>query len=73
MGVAFSVSAAILALGFGEIAAADVLLGMLIAAATLESVFALCLGCRVFAGLMKLGVVPEEVCLRCADIWATPH
>jgi hypothetical protein len=73
MGVAFSLSAAILALGFGEIAAADVLLGMLIAAASLEAGFGLCLGCRVFALLMKLGVVPEEVCLRCADIWATPH
>jgi hypothetical protein len=73
VGVAFSVSAAILALGFGETEAAYALLGVLIAAATLESVFGLCLGCRVFAVLMRLGVVPEEVCLRCADIWATPH
>jgi hypothetical protein len=71
IGVAFSLSAAILTLGFGETAAADVLLGLLAAAATLESVFGFCLGCRVFSVLMKLGVVPEEVCHRCADIWAS--
>ncbi|HXQ19826.1 MAG TPA: DUF4395 domain-containing protein [Acidimicrobiales bacterium] len=73
VGVAFSVSAAVLALGFGRTTPAYVLLAVLAAAATLESVFGLCLGCRVFALLMKLGVVPDEVCLRCADIWATPH
>lgn len=73
IGGAFSVSAAILAFGFGQTEAAYALMGILIAAATLESVFGSCLGCRVFAVLMKLGVVPEEVCLRCADIWATPH
>jgi len=31
----------------------------------------LCLGCRAFAVLMRVGVVPEEVCERCNDIWAT--
>jgi len=42
-----------------------------VVAATLESVFALCLGCQVFALLMRLGLVPEETCERCANIWAT--
>ena len=42
------------------------LLVALVVAATLESVFALCLGCKVFAGLMRLGVVPQSVCERCA-------
>jgi hypothetical protein len=37
-------------------------------AATLESVFALCLGCHAFALLMRLGVVPDDVCAECADI-----
>ena len=41
------------------------LLVALVVAATLESVFALCLGCRVFAGLMRIGVVPQSVCERC--------
>jgi hypothetical protein len=43
----------------------EVLLAALLVAATLESAFALCLGCKVFAGLMRLGVVPQSVCERC--------
>jgi hypothetical protein len=34
----------------------------------LEAAFGLCVGCRLFAALMRLGLVPEEVCLDCADI-----
>jgi hypothetical protein len=49
---------------------ADVLLAMLVLAATLESVFAYCLGCQIFGLLMRAGVVPEDVCAECADIWA---
>ena len=60
-----------LALGFGADTVADVLTGALVVAATLESVLAFCLGCQVFALLMRLGVVPEETCERCANIWAT--
>jgi hypothetical protein len=25
-------------------------------------------GCILFSGLMRIGLVPEEVCLECADI-----
>src|SRR5918912_1373395 len=68
MGAAISTAAAVLALGFGALTAA------LVVAATLESVFALCLGCQVFALLMRAGLVPEETCERCADIWSSqPH
>ena len=70
MGAAFTTTAAVLALGFGLTTQADVLVGLLVVAATLESVFALCLGCQVFAVLMRLGVVPEETCERCANIWS---
>src|SRR5918912_786283 len=70
MGAAFTTTAAVLALGFGLTTEADVLTGLLVVAATLESVFALCLGCQVFALLMRLGVVPEETCERCANIWS---
>ena len=73
MGAAVSTVAAVLALGFGADAAADVLTGLLVIAATLESVFALCLGCQAFAGLMRLGLVPEATCERCANIWAQPE
>jgi hypothetical protein len=72
MGAAFTTAAAIFWLGFGADTAADVLTAMLVVAATLESVFALCLGCQVFAGLMRLGLVPAATCERCADIWAAP-
>lgn len=68
MGVVFSVTASVLALGFGDHTAAYVVLGLLIAAATLESVFGLCLGCKIFALLMRTGVIPEEVCERCNNL-----
>ncbi len=68
IGATLSVTAAVLALALGQTTAAYVLLGLLIAAATLESVFGLCLGCRMFALLMRAGVIPPEVCERCADI-----
>jgi hypothetical protein len=72
IGAALTSVAAVLALGFGLDTAADVLTGMLVVAATLESVFALCLGCRIFALLMRAGLVPEETCERCANIWVAP-
>jgi hypothetical protein len=34
-------------------------------AATLESAFALCVGCKLFAGLMRVGVIPPSVCAAC--------
>ncbi len=70
MGVVFSVTAAVLALGFGQRGAAYVVLGMLAIAATLESVFAYCLGCKVFGLLMRAGVIPERVCEQCNSFWA---
>jgi Domain of unknown function (DUF4395) len=69
MGAAMSTAAAVLALT-GRHTAAAVLLALLIAAATLESVFAYCLGCKVFGLLMRAGVIPGDVCAECADIWS---
>lgn len=69
MGVAFSATAAVLAVGFGLHTAGYVVLGLLIVAATLESVFAYCLGCKVFAVLMRMGVIPDSVCEECNNIW----
>jgi hypothetical protein len=67
MGVAFSGGAA---LGWllGAPVVASVLTAGLLIAATLESVFAVCLGCLVFGRLMRWGVIPESVCAECADI-----
>jgi hypothetical protein len=53
----------------GRPGAARGVLGVLLAAASLEAFAGVCLGCKVFAGLMRAGLVPEEVCERCNDIW----
>jgi hypothetical protein len=47
-----------------------VLVGAVTVAATLESVLGFCLGCRIFALLVRAGVVPASVCEECADIGA---
>jgi hypothetical protein len=72
IGATLSTAGAVAALAFGAHTLADALLVALIAAAGLESVFALCLGCRLFAVLMRLGVVPVRVCIECADIRSRP-
>jgi hypothetical protein len=68
MGTVMSLTAMLLALVLGLHTAGYAVLGMLIAAATLESVFGLCLGCRTFDVLMRLGVIPPEVCERCNNL-----
>ena len=68
IGVVFSTSALILAFGFGLTKAAWVVTGMLGSAAFLEAAFGICLGCKVFALLMRIGVIPGSVCLECADL-----
>jgi hypothetical protein len=67
MGAVITTSAAICALA-GAATAADVLLGMLVIAAGLESIFAVCLGCQIFGVLMRTGLVPESVCLECSNL-----
>jgi hypothetical protein len=68
LGATISTAGAVAALGFGLHGAGDALLGALILAAGLESIFAYCLGCKLFAGLMRLGLVPERVCAECANL-----
>jgi hypothetical protein len=68
IGAALTTAAAVAALGFGADTLADVLLALLVLAAGLESIFALCVGCRLFALLMRAGLVPAGVCAECADI-----
>jgi hypothetical protein len=58
------------ALALGWTTAADVLLAVMVVFATLESAFGLCVGCRIFALLMRAGLVPADVCAECANIWA---
>jgi hypothetical protein len=68
IGATLSVAAVIAYFGFGSRLAAVVLVAMIAVAATLESVFGLCLGCKIFAVLMRVGVIPETVCEACQDL-----
>ena len=68
MGAAMATVALVLWLVAGSDTATDVVLALFVVAAGLESIFAVCLGCQVFALLMRVGLVPESVCLECADI-----
>jgi hypothetical protein len=66
MGAAMSTAALVLALVVGSHIAADAVLALFVVAAGLESVFAVCLGCRVYAQLERAGLVPE--CQECGDV-----
>lgn len=68
-GIGLTVTAAATALlAAGHPLGTQVLLGVLIVAAGLESIAGYCLGCRVFAVLMRVGVIPESTCVECANI-----
>ncbi len=70
VGAAFAITAALLTFGFGRFDLAQVVLGALVVAASLEAFVGVCLGCKMFALLMRFGVIPPEVCEACNDIWA---
>ena len=67
IGAVLTVSALVAWLA-GSDAAAALLVTLVAVAAALESVFAFCLGCRLFALLMRAGIIPAEVCAACADL-----
>ncbi|MGH9109562.1 MAG: DUF4395 domain-containing protein [Acidimicrobiales bacterium] len=69
-GLGLSATALVLRWTFGRRRAANLVLGALVAAASLEAAFGLCLACKAFPLLMRLGIVPESTCRECADIWA---
>ena len=52
----------------GLAGAAEVLLGVMVVFATLESVFGYCVGCKIFGALMQAGLVPAATCEACANI-----
>jgi hypothetical protein len=69
IGAVCTVLAAVFALALGWTTAAGAILVLMVVFATLESVFGLCVGCRIFGLLMRTGLVPEEVCAECSNIW----
>lgn len=71
IGAVLSVSALVAALA-GSSGAARVLAAMITVAAFLEAAFGFCLGCKIFAALMRAGVVSETVCEACNDLSKRP-
>jgi Domain of unknown function (DUF4395) len=67
VGLAFSAGAAGAWLGGADVVAFVLLVGLIVAA-FLEAAFAVCLGCKVFALLMRVGVIPQDVCVDCANV-----
>lgn len=70
IGATLSIGAAVAYFGFGASGLAWVLVAMILVAASLEAFVGFCLGCTLFAGLMRIGVIPESVCEACNNIWA---
>jgi hypothetical protein len=68
VGAIFSTLAVLFYFVFHLTLAAYVMTGFIVIAATLESVFAFCIGCRVFNVLMRSGLIPKEVCERCSNL-----
>ena len=68
IGAVFTITAWVLTYAFGQFGAAQWVLAALIGAASLEAVFGLCLGCKIYAALIRAGVFPESACQDCADI-----
>jgi hypothetical protein len=67
MGLAFTAAATIVWLSAGWSDARWILVPLILAA-TLEGFFGYCLGCTVFGWLMRRGVIPEKICVECADL-----
>jgi hypothetical protein len=68
LGATMSLTAVVLHFGFALDGAAEVFLALIIVAAILESAFAICIGCTIFAGLMRAGLIPEQTCEACANV-----
>jgi hypothetical protein len=52
----------------GAVGAGQLLLGLLIVAAGLESGLGLCLGCVIFGQLMRAGLIAEHICVECTTV-----
>ena len=64
VGLTLTTVASVLGLALGRTGAAMALVAVLLVFALLESVVGFCAGCWVFGHLMRLGVIPQEVCER---------
>jgi Domain of unknown function (DUF4395) len=73
-GIGLACTAAASAAWFLGVPTVSVLIiGVLIVAASLEAFVGFCLGCKIFALLMKIGLIPEDTCEECNNLelrWA---
>ena len=67
IGLVLTTVALILSLA-GAGVAAQITVGLVVVAATLEAVLGFCLGCTIFGFLQQRGVIPESVCEACNNI-----
>jgi hypothetical protein len=71
IGAALSVAALIVHFAVGATTAVLVIVAAIALAATLESAFGYCIGCKVFRSLIRAGLIPERACAACADLSRT--
>jgi hypothetical protein len=67
IGALLSMLALVLAV-VGAGTAARVVVALIVSAAALESLAGFCVGCAIFAVLLRRGIVPESVCEACNDV-----
>jgi hypothetical protein len=68
IGATLSLGAAVAHFGFGATPLAYALVAMIAVAASLEAFAGFCLGCKLFAALMRVGAIPAEACEACNDL-----
>jgi hypothetical protein len=67
IGAALSISA-LISFYLGASSVSWILIAMVVAAATLEAAWGICLGCLIFAKLQVIGLIPASVCDACSDV-----
>jgi len=65
IGSSLSIAACIAWASYDTTTPARVIVGLILFASTLESIFGFCLGCTIFGFLMKLKIVPDHICEAC--------
>ena len=73
IGATLSVGALVAHFMFGATGLALLLVAAITVAATLEAALGFCLGCKIFALLMRFGVIPPEACADCNDLSLRLH
>lgn len=68
IGAVLSSTAAVAHFALAATGPALVAVAAILVAATLEAAAGVCLGCQLFARLVQAGVLPDRVCVACADL-----